>query len=153
MIPHLDYANAFSSGLPSTEINKPQWIQNMAAKIVTGAKKHDSSTEALKSLHWLPIHLRIKYKVLTLVFRSLHGLAPNYLCELISVVDSRRPGLRSESKVNLLRVPFAKHSTFADRGFSVYGPKSWNELTDDLRTTNNYNAFKKKLTTYLFGKF
>ena len=75
VISHLDYAKDLYYGLPATEIKKLQRIQNMAAKIVAGADRHDSSTEALKSLHWLPFHLRIEYKVLTLVFKSLHGLA------------------------------------------------------------------------------
>ncbi len=60
-----------------------QCIQSMTAKFVTGVKKYDSSTTALKTLHWLPVHLRIKHKVLTLVFRCIHGLAPDYLFALI----------------------------------------------------------------------
>ena len=153
VISHLDYANALYSGLPATEIKKLQRIQNMAAKIVTKADRYDSSTEALKSLHWLPIHLRIEYKVLTLVFKSLHGLAPQYLCDLIQIANPTRPGLRSESKANTLKVPFTKHSTFADRGLSVHGPRAWNELKDDVRSTTNYNDFKKKLKTFLFEQF
>ena len=33
-------------------------------------------TLILKSLHWLPINLRINFKILLLVFKSLHGNAP-----------------------------------------------------------------------------
>ena len=79
IVSHLDYANALYAGLPNTDVSKLQRIQSMTAKIIIGASKYDCSTEALKTLHWLPIHLRIDYKVLTLVFRSMHGLAPNYL--------------------------------------------------------------------------
>ena len=43
-------------------MSKLQRIQSMTpdllAKIIIGASKYDSSTEALKTLHWLPIHLR-----------------------------------------------------------------------------------------------
>ena len=71
VISHLDYANALYSGLPDIDIKKLQRIQNMAAKMVVGYDRYDSSTAALKALHWLPIRSRIKFKVCTLVLRSL----------------------------------------------------------------------------------
>ena len=83
VISHLDYANAVYSGLPSSEISKLHRVQNMAVKLVTRAKCYARSTDALNSLHWLPIHLRIRYKVPTLVLRALRGLALSYLGELI----------------------------------------------------------------------
>ena len=105
---HLDYANAIYFGLPKSELGKPQRIQNMVAKLITKARKYDSSTEALKSLHWLPIHLRIEFKVLTLVFRVIHGLAPAYLADLFTINTARRSGLRSSSTACTLVVPFTK---------------------------------------------
>ena len=84
VLSHLDYVNALYTGLPQVEINKLQRIQNMAAKVVTNAGRYDSSTTALKKLHWLSIHLRIKYKIVLLVFHSINGIALRYLCELIS---------------------------------------------------------------------
>ena len=104
---HLDNANALDSDMPSTELYKLQQIQNMTAKFMTGANKHDCSAE----LCWLPIHLQIKYKVLILVFRSLYWFTPKYLCKLIGVANPTRPGLRSEDKAYQLRVTFTKHST------------------------------------------
>ena len=105
----------------------------MTAKIVTGADKYDSSTSALKTLHWLSINLRIEYKVLTLVFRCIHKLAPNYLNDLISVkLKLNRSGLRSETNVNKLHLPRTTCKTFADRALSVHGPKLWNALPEDL---------------------
>ena len=50
VIAHLDYANALYSCLPYGDIHKLQRIQSMAAKVVTGARKFDSTTQALKSL-------------------------------------------------------------------------------------------------------
>ena len=56
VISQLAFANALYSDLPTTEICKLQSIQN----IVTGTDRHDCSTEALKSLHWLPIENRVQ---------------------------------------------------------------------------------------------
>ena len=146
-------ANALYSGLPAVEIQKLQRIQNMAAKIITGVNKCASSTTALKSLHWLPIRLRIEFKIATLVFRSLHGLAPSYLRDLIRPVSVTRRGLRSQTKACILEVPFTRRKTFADRAFSTYGPRTWNLLPEDLRSIMDYQLFKKKLKTHMFNRF
>ena len=80
---HLDYANSMLVGLPKTSISQLQRVQNIAAKIVLGKNKHKSSSKCLKELHWLPIQHRINFKTVTLVFRCIHGLGPDYLKELI----------------------------------------------------------------------
>ena len=56
---HLDYANSAFISLQASDINKMQRVQNAAAKFVLNLKRMDSSTEALKTLHWLPIKFRI----------------------------------------------------------------------------------------------
>ena len=153
VIAHLDYANALYSGLPEVDIKKLQRVQSMAAKIVTGARKYDSTTQALKSLHWLPVKLRIMYKVLLLVFKSQHNLAPNYLREIIRAKENTRSGLRSGQRDNILDIPCTKNKTFADRSFSVNGPRLWNDLPDELRSLTDLQSFKNKLKTHLFQMF
>ena len=153
VVAHLDYANAVFIGLPDVEFAKLQRIQNMTAKLVTGASKYDSSTQALKELHWLPVKLRVLYKILTVVFRCLEGNAPDYLTCLIKERSIRRQGLRSNDEPRLLCVPFVKRHTFAARAFSVVGPTEWNNLPDYLRVNMEYPRFKKLLKTYLFGCF
>ena len=60
------------------------------------------------------------YKLATLVFRCLHGIAPPYLAnELHLVMDIEgRQRLRSASTVSLV-VPSARLSTVGDRAFPV----------------------------------
>ena len=48
---HLDYCNATFSGLPEYLLDLLQKVQNAAAKLVLGMKKHDSATVALTTLH------------------------------------------------------------------------------------------------------
>ena len=75
----LGYANSILVGLPKVSIDQLQRVQNIAAKIVLGRSKYESSSKCLEELHWLPIQYRITFKVVTLVFRCIHGLAPSYL--------------------------------------------------------------------------
>ena len=67
VLAHLDYANAILADLPNVEIAKMQQVQNIAAKLVMGADSYSSPTECRIKLHWLPVRVRIKYKILLLV--------------------------------------------------------------------------------------
>ena len=150
VLSHLDYANSLLGKLPSSSISKMQAVQNIAAKITLRKGKYDSATSCLQTLHWLPIRKRIEYKIISLVFKSLHGEAPPYLERLIKQLTPTRKGLRSEKDKMKLLVPKTSRKTFAARSFSVLGPELWNQLPSELRQINNYTTFKKDLKTHLF---
>ena len=150
ILSHLDYCNAILCGLPKSEINKLQRIQNMAAKIILQKRKSDSASKCLAELHWLPVQKRIDFKVLTMVYKCLNGNAPEYLKRKLSLHTGGR-NLRSDSIYQRLRVPSTQRATFADRSFSVYGPKKWNELPNYIKQSTSLELFKSKLKTYLFS--
>ena len=140
--------------MPDSELKKLQRVQIFAAKVVLQRKKSSSSTQALKELHWLPIHLRISYKICVLVFKCRSNEAPIYLQELLIPKIQRREGLRSVSTNNLdFEVPYCPRKTLKERSFSVQGPKCWNALPNLLKEVASVDAFKKGLKTYYFNKF
>ena len=102
---HLDYCNAIFSGLPEYLLDLLQKVQNVAAKLVLGMKRHDSATAALTRLHWLPIRARIDFKILTLVYKCLSGNAPGYFIDLLVPLGVNREGLRSNNAVKHLLIP------------------------------------------------
>ena len=60
-------------------------------------------TPTLFSLHWLPVCFRIEFKLLILAFKAIHGLAPQYITDLINVKQQfGRMMLRSQSELQLL---------------------------------------------------
>ena len=148
---HLDYANALYMGLPDCDLAKLQHVQNAVAKLVLNKSKYDSATQALKELHWLPIKFRIIHKILTLIYKSLKGSAPKYLQELLHKQQPGRDGLRSSNDPAItLKVQRTKCKTFANRSFSVAGPRLWNNLPYNIRSADNLDSFKSKLKTHLF---
>ena len=86
--PHLDYGNGLLIGATDTVIGMYQRIQNIAAKLILNRSKTDSATQVQYELHWLPIKARIEYKILLLVFRCLHNMAPKYLENLL-IINNR----------------------------------------------------------------
>ncbi len=113
----LDYCNSLYMGINQASLNRLQIVQNAAARLLTGVRKREHITPVLISLHWLPIHYRIDFKVLLLVFKALDGLTPVYLSDLLSAHNPGR-SLRSSNQ-RLLNVPQAKLKSRSDRAFAV----------------------------------
>ena len=146
----LDNMNSLLYGLPDNIINKLQYIQNHAAKLVTKKKKFDHVTPLLHSLHWLPVPYRIDYKLLLLTHKCVHGKAPGYLSALLQTYTPGRT-LRSANQY-LLTEKKSRLKLYGDRAFSVAAPKLWNSLPLELRQCDSTDCFKAKLKTVLFKK-
>ncbi len=144
----LDYCNALLARASKSTLNKLQYVQNSAARILTGTRIGSHITPVLESLHWLPVRFRVDFKILMLAFKTLHGLAPHYLTELLHpYTPSRR--LRS-SQSNLLVVPQTRLRSMGDKAFLFYAPVLWNSLPLEFRGVQNYDGFKVQLKTYFF---
>jgi len=62
----LDYCKSLYYDLSQSQIKKLQNIENSLACAVTTTPKSSHITTVLKSLHWLKMNERIKYKLLSL---------------------------------------------------------------------------------------
>ena len=150
----LDYCNGLLFGLPDSQINKLQHVQNACARLVSGSSKFSHITPVLIQLHWLPIRQRIAFKILLLVYKALNGQAPNYLSELISFRShSYAHNLRSTQDKLLLKLPHLRTKvTLGDRAFSCAAPKLWNKLPLEIRKAPTVTIFKHLLKTHLFSE-
>ena len=106
---HIDYCNALLVGLPKYLIQKMQMVQNTAARVLCRIGKYDHTTPTLKSLHWLPMEFRIKYKICLLTFNSLHDHGSEYISETL-IPRIIHYGLRSHDDLTLV-VPRTKRKT------------------------------------------
>ena len=144
----LDYGNCMVFGITSHLLDKLQRAQNAAARMLTRTRKFDHISPVLRNLHWLPIRQRIKYKLLLLTWKALHGMAPPYIQDLLKEYAPTR-NLRSSSQ-HLL--DSARTSTsYGDRAFSAVAPALWNALPTDIRESQSIDTFCSKLKTHLFS--
>jgi hypothetical protein len=102
----------------------------------------------LKSLHWLPVEFRIKFKILLLTFKAIKGMAPTYLQDAIVPYRPTR-ALRSQNS-GLLVIPRVSKITVGGRAFSYQAPVLWNKLPTQVKEADTVSTFKARLKTYLF---
>jgi len=138
--------------LTATYISCSAGVQNAAARLIFEESKYCHVTPLLKSLHWLPVKYKIIFKVLLITFKAIHGLAPVYVSELISIrdVSLSRYCLRLTNSLMLNHSALKSSKTLGDRLFVKVVPKLWNELPSDIRDLNSINKVKIAIKTYLF---
>jgi len=83
VLTRLDYGNATLAGIPATLINRLQSVVNAAAWSIAGLRRSARITDTLASFHWLRASERIQFKLAVIVYRALHGTAPQYLSDLL----------------------------------------------------------------------
>ena len=77
--PHFDYCNIVWGNCGITLRNKVQKLQNRAARVLTYSSYDVDAGYLFKLLGWKNLACQQQITRATMVYRSLHGLAPNYL--------------------------------------------------------------------------
>ena len=72
----LDYCNSLLAGIDYVHLQRLQSVQNTAACLVFGTRRHDHITPVLVNLHWLPLRKRVIFK--TALWKCVHGEARSY---------------------------------------------------------------------------
>ena len=137
----LDYCNGLYFGIAERLLNQIQLIQNAAAKVVTKKHKYDHLGDDLKDLHWLQIKKRVTFKIALLAYKSVNGLAPDYLKDMFQYAHHGHT-------LKLIIPQFMSSSS--RRSFSYIGPKIFNNLPTTLTSSETVDIFKRNLKTFLF---
>ena len=151
ILSRLNYCNSVLDGLSAATLAPMQRVMNAAVRLVAGLHMRDHLTPAMRSLHWLPIKFRIRYKLCILMHAAVNNRSAEYINKLLVPVSTlpERDRLRSSTSGAFV-VPVTK-TQFGRRAFSVTGPAAWNELPTKLRCITDIDHFKCALKADLFS--
>ncbi len=93
---------------------------------------------------------RVDFKIVLIVYKSLNGMAPSYISDLLIEHNVTR-SLRSSNQ-RLLFIAKTRRKCRGDRAFATTAPRLWNDLPLFIRMASSVAIFKSKLKTYLFDK-
>ena len=135
-----------------TNLNKPQVLQNAAARVVIKAHKSDRLTiiAVRKDLHWIPVEARTDFKILMLTWKAYHNISYKYLNELLHKKYFHR---NCSTDDYLLDISTTRLITWSDWSFHLASPVLYNELPIQICSINKLNTFKNNLETYLLSKY
>ena len=139
--PHFHYCCSVWGCCGLTEINHLQKLQNRAARIITGSRFDAPGLPLVKRLGWKTIDELISSESNIMVFKSLHGLAPQYMSNLFTKT-SQLTSRNLRNPATDLRVP-KKKSTNGQKCFSFRGAKSWNGLSAEHKNASTIYNFRR----------
>ena len=108
-------------------------LQNRAVRILTGCHDYVNvrGIDLVKYLKWMNVIQRRDYFTALSMFKCIHGLAPTYISDTITMCNEIAiRTTRSSASPYLVVVPFA-HINILQDVFSHTGPAIWNAPPND----------------------
>ena len=148
--PYFDYCSEVWGHCGATLANKLQILQNRAARILTFSGYDSSSGPLFEQLDWKGLETQRQIQVVVMVYKSLHGLASNYLSSLFTQGNISYNLRDNENK---LVIPLPR-TNFLKNSFRYSGAIIWNNNGTMVRSsgiTFPWNCGKQKLSIVFEG--
>ena len=138
--PYFDYCSVVWDSCGSTLAEKLQKLQNRAARVLTFSTYDTNADHLFEILGWKNLASQRKIAKTIMVYKSLNGLAPDYLAEMfIDRSNITNYTLRDTS--GKLAIPQPR-TDYLKNSFSYCGAVLWNSLPSDLRQASSLQKFK-----------
>ena len=151
--PRLDYAITLWGFTSQLNLSRVQRLQNRAARIITGNFDYFNvrGIDIVKRLQWMNVIERRDYFVALTVFKCIHGMAPTYISDCITICNEVAVrDTRNSTSANLLTLPYASLDIFKN-SFAYRGPFIWNDLPHDIRKCATLSCFKTALKAHILN--
>ena len=139
--PHFDYCSVVWGNCNKTLADKLQKLQNRAARVLKFSSYDTSADPLIRQLGWNKLDNQRKFHKAVMVHKSLHGLAPDYLCSMFtdrsSITSYSLRDTEGKLAIPKPRTDYLKNS------FSYSGAMLWNSLPMDLRQANTLSKCRR----------
>ena len=146
--PHFDYAcQAWYPNLTKTLSTKIQCAQNKCVRFCLNLNSHTHlDKKHFEEINWLPVPERTNQRVCASVYKYFNKLAPSYMSDIFipqkTSINTRNSMYRLKTQI--------KKSKMGQKSLSFLGPKLWNILPDEIKSSKNTNSFKHEMKNMFF---
>jgi len=150
--PHIEYLCTAWGNTSCKNMQQVQRLQNLGARIVTNNFDYINvrGIDLVKKLGWQTVEERYKYLLSTLMFKSIHGLAPNYLCDNVTMLCDIVPYNTRFAYNNNVHKPKPNTNKFK-QSFVYKGADAWNQLPESVKDCTKLNTFKYNYKKVIFS--
>jgi hypothetical protein len=143
--PCLEYGITVWGGCSEEGMNKVQKFQNLAARIVK--KNYDyinhRGLDIVESLGWHTIRQRRDYHLSFLMYKCVHGQAPDYLRDNVLLLSEMNDIPTRNTHSLKVYVPKPNIEKYKE-SFHYMGSKIWNSLSINIQEAPSKAVFKKR---------
>ena len=143
--PHLDYGDIIYDK-PNVESfrSKLESVQYNAALAITGCIRGTSKEKLYEELGLESLDRRRWYRRMCLFWKIVKGFAPDYLCNLLPILQHSRNPNRQNCYSS-----FSKNTNFFANSFFPHCTDQWNELDPTIKQLQSISLFKKALLKFI----
>ena len=143
LLPIIEYSCVVWDGCTERDIESLQKLQNEAARIVTGLTRSVSLDNLYNESGWLSLIERRRQQKLIFMYKSVNGLVPSYVSDLIPplVGETNAYNLRNNNNIT---VPFCR-TEISRKSCIPSSISAWNSLDIELRNSPSLSSFKYQL--------
>ena len=127
-------------------------LQKRAARVILGTDTSSRSIANFNKLNWIPFYDEVKINKCTLVYKSLHDQAPQYIRNLFKTNNEINGRQTRHGEYNLVCLKY-NYATEGGKSVTVSSIKIWNNLPKDIKTKPSVNSFKFALKKYYLESF
>ncbi|KAI5725142.1 hypothetical protein M8J77_011487 [Diaphorina citri] len=147
IFPHFDYCDTVYGGLNGELGQSLQMAQNACVRFTCNLRKFDHLTDSYAQLGWLKLNQRREIHALTLLFKVLNTLKPQYLRDIFGFLSEAGQYQTRSQNTRVLEIPL--HRTLAySNSFHVRTVRLWNDLPVVLRNAISVESFKILIADY-----
>ena len=152
--PTIDYAINVWGTTTQYNINKVQRLQNFAGRLLSNNFDYVNTRglDLLRDLNIMNVKQRAMYFDLLLMFKCIHGLAPDYLCnQVVMACEVAEASTRFHDYDNVY-TPFPRKELLKT-SFMYNSSHLWNSMPNDLKLLTSLPGFKVALRKHVLTCF
>ncbi len=144
--PHIDYCSIIWGQSPY--ISHIHILQKISLRLIMNVPNLTHSAPLFKDCQVMHIQDRVKFRIVTMVYKTLHSLTPRYMKEFLTYQSEMSTRNTRYSKVKKLYEP-KQNICVSRRAHRYNGCIEFNKLPSDIQDCKTLASFKYKAFKYI----